>query len=90
MFARGNPDLRRQSGYSRTTIDGRQGLTTTLSNVSEVTGAPEAVNVSTTQLSDGSLLFLLGVAPSDEAQTYFNTFGRVRQSVQLADRSERR
>jgi len=90
MFARGNPDLRRQNGYSRTTIDGRQGLTTTLSNVSEVTGAPEAVNVSTTQLSDGSLLFLLGVAPSDEAQTYFNTFGRVRQSIQLADRSERR
>jgi hypothetical protein len=42
--------------------------------------------VSTVQLSDGSLLFLLGVTPADEAQTYFNTFGRVRQSVQLMDR----
>ena len=89
MFARSNPDLRKQSGYSRTTIDGRQALTTTLSNVSEVTGQREAINLSTVQLSDGSVLFLLGVAPSDEAQTYFNTFGRVRQSVQLNDQSPR-
>jgi beta-barrel assembly-enhancing protease len=86
MFARANPQLRRQGGYSRTTIGGRQGLTTTLSNVSEVTGEREAVNVSTVPLSDGSVMFLLGVAPSDEAQTYLNTFGRVRQSVQLMDR----
>ena len=87
LFARTNPDLRRQGGYSRASIGGRQGLTATLSNVSEVTGEREAVNVSTVQLSDGSVLFLLGVAPADEAQTYFNTFGRVRQSVQLMDRT---
>ncbi len=85
-FAQSNPELRRQGGYSRTTIGGRQGLTTTLSNVSSATGEPEAVNVSTVQLRDGSVLFLVGVAPQDEARTYFNTFGRVRQSVQLADR----
>ncbi len=85
MFARSNPELRRQGGYSRTNIDGRQGLTTNLTNVSEVTGEREAVNISTVQLSDGSVMFLLGVAPIDEAQTYFNTFGRVRQSVQLRD-----
>ena len=90
MFARSNPDLRRESrSYSRTNIDGRQALTTTLSNVSEVTGEREAISLSTVQLSDGSVLFLLGVAPSGEAQTYFNTFGRVRQSVQLADQSPR-
>jgi beta-barrel assembly-enhancing protease len=87
LFSRSNPELRRQGGYSRTSIGGRQGLTTTLSNVSEVTGEREAVNVSTVQLSDGSVMFLLGVAPADEAQTYFNTFGRVRQSVQLTDRA---
>ncbi|HXW04501.1 MAG TPA: M48 family metallopeptidase [Vicinamibacterales bacterium] len=85
-FARANPQLRRQGGYSRTTIGGRRGLTTTLSNVSDVTGEREAVNVSTVQLSDGSVLFLLGVAPSDEARTYFDAFSRVRQSVQLNDR----
>ena len=84
-FARSNPQLRRQSGYARTDVGGRQGLTTTLSNVSEVTGEREAVNVSTVQLRDGSVLFLVGVAPTDEARTYLNTFSRIRQNLELAD-----
>jgi hypothetical protein len=84
-FARANPQLRRRGGYTRTTIDGRPGLTTTLVNVSEVTGQTEAVNVSTVQLQNGQLLFLIGVAPANEAETYLNTFGRVRQTIQLAD-----
>ena len=85
-FAQSNPELRRQGGYSRATIGGRRGLTTTLSNVSAVTGERETVNLSTVQLRDGSVLFLIGVAPSDEARAYLNTFGRVRQSVRLEDR----
>jgi beta-barrel assembly-enhancing protease len=84
-FAQSNPQLRRQGGYTRANIGGRQGLTTTLSNVSEVTGEAEAVNVSTVQLRDGSVLFLIGVAPADEARTYLNTFNRIRQNVQLSD-----
>ena len=84
-FAQSNPQLRRQGGYSRTSIGGRQGLTTTLSNRSEVTGEPEAVNVSTVQLRDGSVLFLIGVAPTEQARTYLTTFSRIRQNVQLAD-----
>jgi hypothetical protein len=84
-FARSNPNLRRQSGYARTTIGQRQGLTTTLTNVS-AEGAQETVNVSTVQLRDGSVLFLIGVAPASEARTYLNTFSQVRQSVQLNDR----
>jgi hypothetical protein len=56
-----------------------------LSNVSEVTGESEAVNVSTVQLRDGSVLFLIGVAPTDEARTYLNTFSRIRQNVELAE-----
>jgi hypothetical protein len=66
-------------------IGGRQGLTTTLSNVSEVTGETEAVNLSTVQLQDGSLLFMIGVAPQGEARVYLDTFGRVRRSVQFAN-----
>ncbi|HSL21452.1 MAG TPA: M48 family metallopeptidase [Vicinamibacterales bacterium] len=85
-FARGNPQLRRQGGYSRTSIAGRPGLTARLSNVSEVTGQTEAVNVSTVELRDGGVLFLIGVAPASEARAYSNAFSRVRQSVQLADR----
>jgi beta-barrel assembly-enhancing protease len=84
-FAQANPQLRRQGGYSRTSVGGRRGLTTTLSNVSEVTGETEAVNVSTVQLRDGSVLFLIGVAPTDEAGTYLTTFNRIRQNVQLTD-----
>ena len=84
-FARSNPQLRRQGGYSRTTIDGRPGLTATLVNVSEVTGETEAVNVSTVQLGNGQLLFMIGVAPANEARMYLNTFGRVRQTIELAD-----
>jgi beta-barrel assembly-enhancing protease len=86
MFARSNPQLRRQGGYSRTTIGGRAGLTANLSNVSEVTGGREMVNLSTVQLANGSLLYIVGVAPAEEARTYQNTFARVRQSVQLNDR----
>jgi hypothetical protein len=52
-----------------------------------VTGEPEAVNLSTVQLRDGSVLFLIGVAPQDEARLYFNTFNRVRQNLQIADSS---
>jgi len=84
-FAQANPQLRRQDGYSRATIGGRQGLTTTLANVSE-SGEREAVNVSTVQLRDGSVLFIVGVAPQSQARTYLNTFSRIRQSLQLADR----
>ena len=45
----------------------------------------EAVNLSTVQLQDGSMLFMIGVAPQEEARTYLNTFSRVRQSLELAD-----
>lgn len=85
-FTQSNPQLRRQTGYSRTNVGGRQGLTVTLSNVSEATGQAEAVTVSTTQLRDGRVLFLVGVAPNEEARTYSDTFSRVRQSLQIEDR----
>jgi hypothetical protein len=84
-FAQTNPQLRRSGGYSRVNVDGRNGLTTTLRNVSEVTGSAEVVNVTTAHLRDGSLLFMIGVAPEQDARTYLNTFGRVRQTIDIAD-----
>ena len=56
-----------------------------LSNVSEVTGQREYITLSTTQLRDGSLLYLIGVAPQSEASTYESTFRSVRQGLQIAD-----
>jgi hypothetical protein len=82
-FARSNPQLRRAGNYQRTNIGGSQGLTASLSNVSEVTGEAEYVNVSTVYLQDGNVLFMIGVAPRDEANTYANAFAKVRQNVQL-------
>jgi len=67
------------------TLGGRPGITTPLSNVSEVTGEREYITLSTTQLRDGSLLYIIGVAPQPEAKTYENAFRRVRQSLQIAD-----
>jgi len=84
-FSRSNPDLRTAGSSRRETIGGRQGITTPLSNVSEVTGEREYITLSTTQLRDGSLLYIIGVAPQPEAKTYENAFRRVRQSLQIAD-----
>jgi hypothetical protein len=84
-FARTNPDLRRRGGYSRVSVGGRQGLTTTLSNTSHVTGEREYINLTTAPLRDGRLLFAIGVAPEGEAEVYQDAFARIRQSVRLAD-----
>ena len=56
-----------RAGYVRETIGGRSALSTTLRNVSEVTGGAEIVTLSTVPLRDGSLLYLIAVAPQDEA-----------------------
>jgi hypothetical protein len=85
-FAQSNPQLRRQGGYSRVNVGGRQGLAVTLSNVSDATGQREAISLTTVQLRDDSVLYLLGVAPVNEAQAYFDAFARVRQNVRLEDR----
>jgi hypothetical protein len=79
-----NPQLRRDSsGLTRETISGRQALSTSLRNVSEVTGEPEVVNLTTVPLSDGNLLYLIAVTPRSEVDVYGAAFRRVKQSVQL-------
>jgi Zn-dependent protease with chaperone function len=85
-FARSNPVLRRSGGYQRVNVGGRNGLAAQLTNTSEVTGNPEYVNLTTVYLRDGSLLYMIGVAPREEANTYANAFAKVRQNMQIADR----
>lgn len=85
-FAKSNPNLRRTGAAQRERIGGRDGLTTALTNVSDASGQPESVTLSTVQLRDNTLLFLIAVAPQAEAGTYDPAFRRVRQSVQIADR----
>lgn len=85
-FAQSNPQLQ-QSGRARNeNVGGRSGITVQLANVSEVTGQPEYISLSTTELRDGSLLYVIGVAPRNEAGTYDDTFRKVRQNIQISDR----
>ncbi|MCM3878997.1 MAG: M48 family metallopeptidase [Vicinamibacterales bacterium] len=84
-LAQSNPQMKRSGGYSSTSIDGHKALTMTLSNVSDATGRPERVVVYTTQMSNGSLFYAIGVAPSDEFGTYQPVFTRIVKSVQLND-----
>ena len=85
-FAQSNPDLQ-QSGRARNdSVAGRSGITVDLANVSEVTGQPEYISLSTTELRNGGLLYVIGVAPRNEAATYQDAFRRIRQNIQVADR----
>jgi Zn-dependent protease with chaperone function len=84
-FARSNPNLRSR-GSRRESLGGRSGLTTLLTNTSDVTGRPEQVAVSTTQLRNGNMLFMIAVAPEADAAEYEAAFRRVRQGLQISDR----
>ncbi len=80
----GNPHLSAQRGSDRVSIGGRPGLHTVASNVSDVTGGPEVVEVYTAALSDGSLFYVLGVAPREDSSTYAGVFQAVVRSIQFA------
>ena len=84
-LAQSNPQLRQSGSFSNVTIGGRNGLATVLTNVSDATGQPERIALYTTQMSDGSLFFVVGVAPAREFSTYRQIFNRSVQSLQLND-----
>jgi len=83
-LSRSNPRLRRESGYDRVNVGGHQGVRTQLSNQNEVTGRPERAKLYTSLLSDGTLFYMIGVAPENEFGTYDNVFDRVVSSLQFA------
>jgi len=85
-FSQGNPNLQQSGRAQNDNVGGRNGITVQLANVSEVTGQPEYISLSTTELRDGSLLYVIGVAPRTEAGTYDRTFQQVRRNIQIADR----
>jgi len=91
VLAQSNPQLRQSGGFSNVRIAGRSGLATVLTNVSDVTGEQERIALYTTQMNDGGLFFVVGVAPTREFNTYRQIFNRSVQSLQLneGDRSSR-
>jgi Zn-dependent protease with chaperone function len=85
-FAQGNPQLQQSGNARNENVGGRNGITVQLANVSEVTGQPEYISLSTTELRNGGLLYVIGVAPRTEAGTYDPAFRKVRQNLQISDK----
>ncbi len=82
-FAQGNPQLRQDGNAQPVTFAGRQGLQVRLRNVSEATGSPEVVLLTTALLDGGNLFYSIGVAPENEFGQYGRTLQRVNQSVEI-------
>jgi len=78
-------NLRQRSGLQRTTVAGRTGLTTTLTNTNEATGQAEIVTAVTTQLRNGGLLYMIAVAPENESTSYQTAFRNILRSMQIND-----
>ncbi|MGI8786000.1 MAG: M48 family metalloprotease [Acidobacteriota bacterium] len=89
-FAQGNPRLTRPSNFQRAQVAQREGLMTVLGNVRETDGRNEVVVIYTTQMSDGNLFWLVGVAPEDEYRPYQSHFQKVARSIRLNDNPNRR
>jgi Zn-dependent protease with chaperone function len=83
-LAQSNTRLRRSGGYQRATIDGRSALWSTLSNVNQATGRPESIRLITTQLSNGQLLYMIAVAPQNQAN-FENAFQNMLRSIRIND-----
>jgi hypothetical protein len=78
-----NPRLTRRSDYRQQSVAGRNGLHTVLSNFSDVTREEETIQLVTTLLADGSLMYAVAVAPDDEYGRYQPHFQRVLQSIRV-------
>jgi predicted Zn-dependent protease len=84
-LAQGNTNLRQRSSLVRTTVAGRSGLTSTMTNVNEATGQAEAITVITTLLRNGQLFYMIAVAPQNESASYQAAFRNVLRSLQISD-----
>jgi len=83
-FAQGNNNLRTSGGYSRTSMDNRNALLTTLTNVNEATGRPEIIRLITTQLRNGQIFYMVAVAPQNE-RGFDSAFDQIMRSIRIND-----
>jgi hypothetical protein len=84
-LTQGNTNLRQRGSLVRTTVGGRTGLTTSLTNTNEATGLAESITLITTQLRNGQILYMLAVAPANESASYQTAFRNVLRSLQISD-----
>jgi beta-barrel assembly-enhancing protease len=81
-----NNYLRQQSGFTRSTVDGRAALATTLVGRSPITGQNERVTIVTTTLGNGQVFYMAAVSPQNEYATYQRAFNDILRSLQLNGR----
>ena len=84
-FQQSNPELRQTGEYQRAMLANRDAGYVPLSNVSHATGEPESVEVIATRLRNGSLLYVIAVAPQRDLQTYKPSFQRFARTLQVKD-----
>jgi predicted Zn-dependent protease len=84
-LTQGNGNLRQSSNLVRTTVGGRTGLTTALTNTNEATRRTESITVITTQLRNGQIFYMIAVAPNNESSSYQTVFRNVLRSLQIND-----
>ena len=80
-----NPRLTRRSDSLATVMANRRALQTRLENVSDATGQPEDIQLFTTRLSDGTLFYVIAVAPAADSRGYEAAFQQVVRSIRLND-----
>ncbi|MFZ0142048.1 MAG: M48 family metallopeptidase [Aeromicrobium sp.] len=85
-LTQGNNYLRQQGGFSRTTVDGRAALATTLVGRSPLTGRNERVTLVTTTLGNGQVFYMAAVSPQNEYTSYQRAFNDILRSLQLNGR----
>ena len=79
----GNANLRSRGEYKLTSIDNHKAIAISMSNVNEATNQPEVVNLLTTQLQNGRLLYFIMVAPESDYNNYQGAFQKILQSVRV-------
>jgi len=84
-LAQSNRRLSQRSDSLNAVIDGRRALQTTLENISDASGEPEVIQLFTTKLRDGTLFYVVAVAPEEEYRGYERTFQQVVRSIKLND-----
>ncbi|PWT90022.1 MAG: hypothetical protein C5B55_10375 [Blastocatellia bacterium] len=82
-LTRGNSNLRIVGAYQRSSISGRDALSTSLVNINEATGQQESIRVITTQVGNGQLFYMLALAPQSE-RNFEGAFQNVYRSVRIA------
>jgi Zn-dependent protease with chaperone function len=85
VLAQSNRRLSQRTEPVNAIVAGRRALQTTLTNVSDATGQPEVIQLVTTRLNDGTLFYVIAVAPDSDYRAYDGTFTQIVRSIRLND-----